>query len=178
MDFRLLKPQLCFARAVDKTPIAKGTIHSFSISAECVIHDRNLVLKPLKRWKTQYNYLSHALNDVPISWIANSSMKIWYFVCINSVTQEPIAKFAVNYWALKNLGNFYFEKSAGEIPDNLRDEVVVTGLTILYTMATRINNPIQLIGAVFAKPGKVEGEEGRPELELEDREQRGKVKTT
>ncbi|KAI0569572.1 hypothetical protein TUN199_11536 [Pyrenophora tritici-repentis] len=105
-------------------------------------------------------------------------MKIWYFVCINSVTQEPIPKFAVNYWALKNLGNFYFEKSAGEIPDNLRDEVVVTGLTILYTMATRINNPIQLIGAVFAKPGKVEGEEGRPELELEDREQRGKVKTT
>ncbi|RMZ71826.1 hypothetical protein GMOD_00009169 [Pyrenophora seminiperda CCB06] len=179
MNCGFLKPQLRFTRAGDKTQvIAQGTINSFSISAVCLIHGQKLVLKPLKRWKTHYNYLSHALRGVPISWIANSSMKVWDFVCINSVTQEPIAKFAVNLWAARNVGNFYFEKSAEEVPEGLRDEVVVTGLTLMYTMTTRINNPVQLLGAAFAKPGKVEGEEGRTGMELEDREQPGKVKSS
>jgi len=176
MHFRLLKPQLRFIRVVDKAQIAKGTVNGFSISGECMIHDRKLTLKPLKRWKTQYNYLSHALDGVPISWIANSSMTVWDFVCVNSVTQEPIAKFAVNLWALKNVGNFYFEKSAEDIPDGLRDEVVVVGLTLLYTMTSRINNPVQLVGAVFAKPGKAEREEDQTELELENGRQGGKLK--
>ena len=176
MHFRFLKPQLRFTRVVDKKQIAEGTINGFSISGECMIHGQKLTLKPLKRWKTQYNYISHALDGVPISWIANSSMTVWDFVCVNSVTQEPIAKFAVNLWALKNVGNFYFEKSAADIPGVLRDEVVVIGLTLLYTMTSRINNPVQLVGAVFAKPGKAEREEGQTELELEDERRDGKVK--
>jgi hypothetical protein len=85
-------------------------------------------------------------------------MKVWDFVCVNSATQEPIAKFGVNIWAVKEVGNFYFEKREEEITEEMRDEVVITGLTLLYVMITRMNNPLHLLGAAFAKPGKVEGE--------------------
>jgi hypothetical protein len=178
--FRPTKPQLRFESAISKTNIAKDTIHSFSISADCILHGREIILKPLKRWKTQYNYLSRALRGsgeaVPVSWIANSSLKVWDFVCVNSVTQEPIAKFGVNLWALRQVGNFYFEKSESEIEEGLRDEVVVMGLTILYVMMTRINNPLHLLGSAFSKPGKVEGNEGTGGVNWVEREVDDKIK--
>lgn len=158
--FRPAKPQLRFESVSDNSHIASGTIHSFSISADCTIRGHEIALKPLKRWKTEYNYLSKTLasgsGPVPITWIANSSMKIWDFVCLNA-NQLPIAKFSVNIWALKQVGNIYFEKSKADISVEVRDEVVVTGVTLLYVMMTRMNNPLHLLGAAFAKPGKVEG---------------------
>ncbi len=176
--FRATKPQLRFERATDHTNIAEGIIHSFSISGNCILHGREITLKPLKRWKTEYNYLSHALDGTPISWIANSTLKVWDYVCINSATQEPIAKFSVNLWALKQVGNFYFEKTQEEVSESLRDEVVVTGLTLLYVMVTRMNNPVHLLGAAFAKPGKVEDDETQSRVSQEDRAPNGKVKST
>ncbi|KAI4621937.1 hypothetical protein J4E81_010914 [Alternaria sp. BMP 2799] len=174
--FRPAKPQLRFERASDHTIIAKGTIHSFSISGDCIIHGQEVILKPLKRWKTKYNYLSHALGGIPITWTANSTMKVWDFVCINSATQESIAKFSVNLWAMKQVGNFYFEKTEEEVTEALRDEVVVTGLTLLYLMMTRMNNPIHLLGAAFAKPGKVEGDGNESAIAQEDEPSTGKAK--
>ena len=88
---------------------------------------------------------------------------------MNSATQEAIAKFSVNLWALKQVGNIYFERSEQEVGEGLRDEVVVTGLTLLYVMMSRMNNPLQLLGSAFAKPGKVEGG-GERGMELEERE--------
>jgi hypothetical protein len=174
--FRALKPQLRIERAADNTEFATGTINSVSISAECTIGTHTIEIKPLKRWKTQYNYLSTAFSSpsspaVPISWIANCTLKTWDFVCLNATTQTPIAKFAVNMWAVAEVGNIYFEKSKEDISEAMRDEVVVTGLTILYVMITRINNPLNLLGAAFAKPGRVDGE-GEQEVELEDRKRR------
>ncbi|RYO26078.1 hypothetical protein AA0113_g3943 [Alternaria arborescens] len=176
--FRPAKPQLRFERATDHMNIAKGTIHSFSISGDCIIHGREIILKPLKRWKTEYNYLSHALGGTPVSWIANSTLKVWDYVCINSATQEPIAKLSVNWWALKQVGNFYFDKTEEEVSESLRDEVVITGLTLLYVMTTRMNNPIHLLGAAFAKPGKVEGNEAQATVPQDVRETNGKLKST
>jgi hypothetical protein len=41
---------------------------------------------------------------------------------------------------------------------------------LLYVMVTRINNPLNLLGAAFAKPGRVDGKgEG---VELETRKDR------
>ncbi|KAI4666936.1 uncharacterized protein J4E88_010357 [Alternaria novae-zelandiae] len=174
--FRPAKPQLRFERASDQTIIAKGTIHSFSISGDCIIHGQEVILKPLKRWKTKYNYLSHALGGIPITWTANSTMKVWDFVCINSATQESIAKFSVNLWAMKQVGNFYFEETEEEVTEALRDEVVVTGLTLLYLMMTRMNNPIHLLGAAFAKPGKVEGDGNEGAVAQENEPSTGKAK--
>ena len=57
------------------------------------------------------------------------------------------------------------------------DEVVVTGITLLYAMMARMNNPLKLVGAVFAKPGRVDGEGDEVELvEHADEVVDGKVK--
>jgi hypothetical protein len=172
--FRPTKPQLRFEDASNKMQIATGVINNVSIAAECTLHGQTIAIKPLKKWKTAYNYLSTAVSTtsspVAISWIANSSLKVWDFVCLDSATQTPIAKFSVNWWALKQVGNFYFEKSAAEISKGVRDEIVVTGLTILYVMATRMNNPLHLLGATFAKAGKVEDDVRTGEsVELQER---------
>ncbi|KAF1936721.1 hypothetical protein EJ02DRAFT_358472 [Clathrospora elynae] len=182
--FHLTKPQLRFESAAKKSNIATGVIQSFSIGGKCTIRGREIILKPLKRWKAQYNYLSHALTSktnpdpVPVSWIAKSGMKTWDFLCVNSVTQEPIAKFGINNWSLKQVGNFHFEKSKGEVTEEVRDEVVVTGITMLYIMMVRMQNPLQLLGAVFAKPGKVEDDGSSAEgTELRERDEgEGKIK--
>ena len=167
--FRPTKPQLRFDSADTNTQFATGTIKTISIAADCVIHGITVPLKPLKRWKTQYNYLSTTLSPngstpAPVTWITNSSLKIWDFICLDA-NQLPIAKFSVNIWALKQVGNFHFDKSAAEVSRAVRDEVVVMGLTLFYVMAVRMNNPLHLLGSAFAKPGKV-GEEG---VEMEGR---------
>jgi hypothetical protein len=161
--FRPTKPQLRFDHAGTEDKFATGTINNFSISAECSIGGTNIALKPLKRWKTQYNYLSTTLsedpkNPAPISWIANMSMKLWDFVCLDE-NQIAIAKFSVNLWALKEVGNIYFEAPASKLSKEAMDEIVVTGTSILYVMMVRMNNPLHLLGSVFSKPGRVDGKE-------------------
>lgn len=174
--FRPTKPQLRFGYADPKdatkelqSDIANGTINNVAIDGDCVIHGRAIHIKPLKRWRTQYNYLSHAIasstsDPVPVNWIAKCTLKLWDFVCINTQTQEPIAKFSVNWWAIKEVGNIYFEKPREMMSQEVLDEVVITGVTIVYIMMTRINNPLNLVGAMFAKPGKVEGKGEEVEL--------------
>jgi hypothetical protein len=162
--FRPTKPQLRFESVADSTKIATGTINNFSISAECSLNNRSIELKPLKRWKSQYNYLSHTFSKdpnapAPVSWIADMSMKTWDFVCLDE-NQIAIAKLSANLWDLKQVGNFYFEAREDEVSAEMRDEVVVTGLTILYVMMTRMNNPLHLLGSMFSKPGRVDGVEG------------------
>ncbi|KAH7389634.1 hypothetical protein DE146DRAFT_620307 [Phaeosphaeria sp. MPI-PUGE-AT-0046c] len=160
--FRCLKPQLRIENASDNAIVATGTINTFSISAECSVNGRTIDLKPVKRWKTHYNYLSTALSadpatPTPITWITNSSLKVWDFVCLDA-NQIAIAKFSVNWWAVKQVGNFYFEKPAHHVTKDMRDEIVATGLTLLYVMTTRINNPLNIVGSVFGKTAKVDGE--------------------
>lgn len=171
--FRPTKPQMRFEDATNNTKIATGTINNVSIAAECTLHGQVIAIKPLKKWKTAYNYLSTALSPtstpVAISWMAYSNLKTWDFVCLDSNTQLPIAKLSANWWALKQVGNFYFEKNAADLSKEACDEVVVTGLTIMYVMMTRMNNPLHLLGATFAKAGKVEDDKQASGIELEDR---------
>ncbi|KAF2126575.1 hypothetical protein P153DRAFT_297872 [Dothidotthia symphoricarpi CBS 119687] len=156
--FRTLKPQLRFDSAPSNTPIATATIPSISITPSCTLHGRSLPLTPLSRWKTAYGYTSnvHSTEPVTMSWIANSSMKTWDFVCLDAA-QLPVAKFSVNFWALKQVGMMYFQRVVSE---EERDEIVVTGLTVLYLMASRLGNPLHLFGAAFAKTGEREKEGG------------------
>lgn len=84
---------------------------------------------------------------------------------------------SVNMWALKQVGNFYFEKTKGELRERQRDEVVVTGLTLLYVMMTRMNNPLNLVGSLVAKTGKIEGSNEARGMELGiGRDDQGKAK--
>ncbi len=170
--FKPMKGNLTFESAVDGTEIAKSKIHSFKICAETTIRGREIELKPLSKLLTRYNYLSHTLvpyvgaAPVPITWVTEYSMKIWDFICLDQ-NEQPIAKFSANIWAVKEVGNFYFEKPADQITDAARDEILITGTTLLYTMVTRMNNPLNLVGAAFAKTGKVGP--AQEETELEDR---------
>ncbi|KAH5159688.1 hypothetical protein HBH69_057060 [Parastagonospora nodorum] len=172
--FRPTKPQLRFETARDNVNIASGTIKNISISAECELNGKTVELKPLARWKTKYNYLSTTLSPdnspVAISWITSSSMKIWDFICVDA-NQIAIAKFSVNIWAMKQVGNFHFEKSAEAISKEARDEIVVMGLTLMYVMVCRMNNPLNLLGSMFAKPGRVDDGKGG-DVELENRKDR------
>jgi hypothetical protein len=165
--FRPSKPQLRFNSADDSTQIGSGAYGQVSISGECMVNGRAIELKPLKRWKTKYNFLSHAFAPpsapntlVPITWTADSGLKTWDCVCLDE-NQLPIAQFSANWWALKAVGKFRFERSGETLTDDQRDEVVITGLTLMYMMTSRVNNPLALVGAAFAKPGKVEGAEGK-----------------
>jgi hypothetical protein len=167
--FCATKPNLRIDDAGTNTQIATGTIHAIKISSTATVNGHTILIKPLKRWKTQYNYLSPALSSdpsnptAPVSWITNVSAKHWDFICLDA-NQIAIAKFSVNWWALKEVGNFHFEKNKAELSKGLRDEVVTAGLTILYVMMTRMNNPLNLLGSVFAKPERVGREE---EVEME-----------
>lgn len=66
------------------------------------------------------------------------------------------------------IGKFHFDKSAAELSKEVRDEVVVVGLTIFYVMLTRMNNPLNIVGAIFANAGKVE-EQDAGDVELQGR---------
>lgn len=157
--FRPIKPQLRIEDAITHTQLSTGTINNVSIAAQCTIHGEKIDIIPLGRLKTAYNYFSTTLSTtgtpVPISWVANSTLKVWNFVCLDSTTQTPIAKFATNWWAIKEVGNFYFEDAAS-LSKEARDEIVSVGLTILYVMVTRMNNPLNLLGSAFTKVGPVE----------------------
>lgn len=171
--FRATKPQLRIEDAATNTPISTGTINNVSIAAECTIHGQQIDIKPLKKWVTAYNYLSTTLSTtgspVPITWVTTNSLKIWDFICLDSTTQKPLAKFSVNWWAVKQVGNFHFEQSAAALSKEVRDEIVTIGSTILYVMVTRMNNPLNLLGATFAKTGKVEDDLKAGGVELEER---------
>jgi hypothetical protein len=174
--FRPTKPQLRFEYATDSSQLATGTINNFSISAECSLNNNTIALKPLKRLKTQYNYLSNTISaspasPAPVSWIANMSLKTWDFVCLDA-NQIAVAKLSANLWDLKEVGNFYFEGTKEEVSKEMRDEVVVTGLTLLYVMMVRMNNPLHLLGSVFAKPGRVDDGKDGEGVELENRKDR------
>ncbi|KAF2027855.1 hypothetical protein EK21DRAFT_35689, partial [Setomelanomma holmii] len=131
--FRPTKPNLRIEDASSGAEIATGTIHAVRVSAETTVNGNTLHLKPVSRWATHYNYLSPALGSQQVEWITTVSAKIWDFVCLDSY-QLPVAKFSVNLWAVKQVGNFHFEKNAEEVGKEVRDEVVAAELTILYTM--------------------------------------------
>jgi hypothetical protein len=160
--FRSTKPQLRFSSADNGKQMGEGSFHQISISGECMVNGRAIELRPLKRWKTRYNFLSLAFASpsapktlVPLTWTAVSGFKTWNFICLDK-NQLPIAQFAANWWAMKAVGKFQFERSRETLSDAQRDEVVITGLTLMYMMMSRINNPLTLVGAAFAKPGRVE----------------------
>lgn len=157
--FRPTKPNLLFDHADTNKQFATGSIKGVAISADCKIDDQDIALKPLSRWYTKYNYLSTVLSPdgstpMAVTWQTNSSMKTWNFVCLDA-NQLPIAKFSVNLWALKEVGNFHFTQSAGEISKAARDEIVVVGITLFYVMYVRMNNPLNLLGSIFGKAEKV-----------------------
>ncbi|RDW63499.1 hypothetical protein BP6252_11044 [Coleophoma cylindrospora] len=161
VDFKTVKtPNVIFTSAVDNSTIGTGTLHPVSINADYELHGRQGKLKALKRFKTSYTHLSAAYSDtdelVPMTWTSSCSLTTWDFVCLDE-QQNPVAKVTSNVWSLKKISNIEFLGPKADSPA-ARDEIVVTGLTLLFCMILRSNSLLSFFGAVFARPGPLEAE--------------------
>lgn len=156
VDYKTFKPNLVFKSVADDTNFASSTLHAISINADCEIRGQPVTLKALKRFKTAYTHLSYAFSNtdapVPMTWTSTSDFKTWDFICLD-VDQNPVAKFSANIWAVKKVGNIKFMASKSTLSDAMRDEIVVTGLTLYSCMVLRSNNILSLFGAIFSRPG-------------------------
>lgn len=156
VDFRSFKPHLVFTNAQDKTTFGTGTLHPISINADCDFHGQHIKLKALKRFKTSYEHysLTYSDTDTPVvmTWTSASDFKTWDFICLDP-NQEPTAKFSANIWALKKIGKIEFLGPKVAKSEVLREEIVVTGLTLFYCMVLRVNSLVSFFGTIFARPG-------------------------
>ncbi|KAL2371856.1 hypothetical protein BDBG_03925 [Blastomyces gilchristii SLH14081] len=171
---KVTKPHLTFKSAADNTAFATGSLHTFSIDAECEIRGRSTTLKALKRFKTEYMYRSHTFatnggaEPACLTWTGSCGLKTWDYICLDE-KQMPVAKFSANIWAVKKIGTITFlgsnipgVRDTGAVSDAVREEIVVTALTLFYCMVLRTNSVLSLFGAVFSRPGHDErGEEGK-----------------
>jgi hypothetical protein len=158
VDYKSTKPHLVFKHGEGNFKFASGTLHPISINADCEINGKATVLKALKRFKTEYTHLSYAYSNsdtpVPMSWTSTSNFKTWDFICLDD-KGVAVAKFAARNWSTNRVGYVEFMGPKDTISDAVRDEIVVTGITLFYCMVLRATSPLSLVGAVFSKPGKI-----------------------
>ncbi|KAF7955584.1 hypothetical protein EAE96_004510 [Botrytis aclada] len=166
VSYKTFSPNLVFKSALDKSIFGTGTLHCLSIDSDCSVREQPIKLKAMKRWKTEYSHLSRTFSPssaepVQMLWTSSSGWKNWDFICLNA-SSMPVAKFSANTMSLKNVGRIEFlgEEVIGN--EAFKEEIVVLGMTLMYTMVLRSTSFLSLFGAVFAKPGKrEEGEEGK-----------------
>lgn len=77
-------------------------------------------------------------------------------VCLDE-RQMAVARFSANAWATSKVGNIKF-MGPRATEQGVRDENVVTGLTLFYCMVLRPNSLLSLIGAMVAQPGPLDKE--------------------
>lgn len=69
------KPYIKFLTP-DKELVGEASIHIVSIHADCQIRGRHKKIQAMKRWKTEYTYLSDAFAEgglpVPMYWTSSS----------------------------------------------------------------------------------------------------------
>ncbi|KUJ11329.1 uncharacterized protein LY89DRAFT_242550 [Mollisia scopiformis] len=161
VDYKSFKPNLIFTNAQDKTTFGTGTLHPVSINADCDFRGRHIQIKALKRWKTAYEHHSLTYSDtetpVTMTWTSDSDFKTWDFICLDP-QQNPVAKFAANLWDLKKIGKIEFLGPKAAMSEALREELLVTGMTLFYCMTLRATSIVSFFGAIFARPGHVEPE--------------------
>lgn len=158
VKYSLNKPQIKFISAVDDTILGNGTVNEISINAECELHGREVKLKALNRFKSRYGYLSRGFAADPVyptemTWTGRWGMKLLDLVCVND-KQEAVAKLSCNLWGMKRIATIEFADGVA-FTQAAKDEIVVTGLTIMYVLAARSGSLGNLFGALFARPGPI-----------------------
>lgn len=141
--------------------IGTGTLHAVQTKATCTVHSNEIVLQPLKRLATKYNYLSFAFKRPDGSraimiWEGTLKFKTWDFIMLDEA-QLPIARFKANVWGVHDLGSVEFMEPE-KITEAMRDEIVITGTMIYQQMLLRTTNIFNLVGAGFSKTGPVRDE--------------------
>ncbi|KAJ5619086.1 hypothetical protein N7510_003070 [Penicillium lagena] len=150
----LLPPHLTFKSGETDTTVGTGTLHAVDISPDYELNGFKGTIKAQKRFKTAYTHQSHAYSNtdspVTMTWTSNSGFKTWDFVCMDE-NQIAVAKFSANMWAVKKVGQIEFLGPKANDPA-VRDEIVVTGVTLAYCMWLRVNNVFNLVGSIFLRP--------------------------
>jgi len=74
----MAKPQIKFLTG-SKEIVGTGTLNTFSIHAECEIRGRVKKIQAMKRWTTEYTYLSDGFADggLPVAMYWTSSSGKW-----------------------------------------------------------------------------------------------------
>ena len=162
VHFQTIKcPHLIIKSATDDSTIGTGTLHPISINADYEIRGQKHKLKALKRFRTKYTHLSEAFSEdgspATMTWTCGCSWKTWDFICLDE-QQTPVAKFSANAWSVRKVGNIEFMGPKAASPA-VRDEIVVTGLTLFYCMLLRSSSILSFFGAIFARPGPLDGKE-------------------
>ncbi|QDS67907.1 hypothetical protein FKW77_008413 [Venturia effusa] len=160
----LVSPRLTFRHENTGATFGTAKLHPISIHADVTLHDRPVVLRPLKRFKTSYTHLSAAYPSspadglVPMTWTTTVTAKRWDFICLDP-SSVAVARFSARIWGVRRLGTVEFLGERGGVKE-WREEVVVMAVSLLYLMIFRMNNPLNLVGAVFAKTGKGRAKKG------------------
>ncbi|KAI9648911.1 hypothetical protein NHQ30_001477 [Ciborinia camelliae] len=164
VSYKTFQPNLIFQSASDATPLGTGTLHPISIDADCTVRGRAIKIQALKRFKTEYTHLSptFAACDsyienpaVAMTWTSSSGWKNWDFICLDP-QQMPVAKFSANTMSLRNVGRIEFWGPVATAHRAFQEEIIVVGMTLMYTMVLRSTSVLSLLGAMVARPGKKE----------------------
>jgi len=88
--------------------------------------------------------------------ICKTGFKYWDFTLLNS-NKEPVARFRSNVWCYKKLGLIEF---MGDYNQLAKEEICITGTTIYLNWLQRMNNIFQVFGAIGAKTGPLDANNG------------------
>lgn len=143
----------------DKGVIGDGHIHAFKIDCDTHVHGRPIRVSAAKRFVTRYTYPSLAFSSDPtgnkpaaMTWKSDSCFRCLDFVLLDE-SQQPVAKFTTKYPGIRDIATIELLGPKADDP-SARDEVVVTGLTLLYCMCYRVSSIVPFVGALTARPGK------------------------
>lgn len=155
---------LLFKTASDDMIIGRGILHSISsINADYELHGRQGVVQALGRLKMTYSSLSNAYSEdgstpMTMTWTSTAGLKNFDVICLDD-KQLPVARVSCDIWARKDFASIDFMGAKANDPA-VRDEVIVVGITLLFTMVSRTMNPLKLAGSVFSKVGPIEPKDG------------------
>jgi hypothetical protein len=166
---RMTKPHLKF-KDPKNVVIGKASFNVVSIHAECEVRGRVKRIQAMKRWATEYTYLSDAFaqgsdSPVPMYWTSSSGFKHWDFILLDS-NKEPVARFHSNIWAVSKLG---FLEFMGDYSAETKEEICITGCSVYYNTLLRMNNVFQFFGAIGAKTGPIKTDTNAADVQLESR---------
>jgi hypothetical protein len=143
--------------------VGDSVISSTDINANYELHGRSGMLKSLKRFENDYTHLSHTFSNITedgaelgtMTWSADRTLKRWTFVCSDE-NDTPVAKVTANIFAMKKVGTIEVFSPHAPLSVAQRDEIVLTGLTLMYLVAARSSSITMFFNSLFADTGPIE----------------------
>ncbi|KAJ5524343.1 hypothetical protein N7494_010993 [Penicillium frequentans] len=147
--------QIIYKSASTNDVIGTSSIHMVSIDADYECRGRRDTLVAQKRFKTLYTHRSGFLKNpqgqpAVMTWTGDVGASKWDFVCTDE-QQMPVAKFTANLWGVKKIGKIELMGPSSH-EEGVRDEMLITGMTLAYCMVVRASNMFNLLGSIFGDP--------------------------